>query len=154
MLVKEIMTRDVISFEPDDSLATVARTLIEGKVSAGPVTDENNRVVGIISESDLMDVLEYHGDLGSELLSLVPGYGDRWSFQRSFEEVDEWVHRVEEGKAEDEMSKGVFTVNPGDDVSKVEEAMVLRKVNQVPVVDEEQKLVGIVARADVIRAMS
>lgn len=154
MLVKEIMTKDVISFKPDDSLATVAKTFIGENVSAAPVVDENNCVVGIISESDLMDVLEYHEDLGSELLSLAPGYGDRWSFQRSFEEADEWLHRIEEGKAKEEMTKGVFKVNPEDDLSKVEEAMVLRKVNQVPVVDEEGKLVGIVARADVIRAMS
>lgn len=147
------MTKDVVSFKPEDSLATVAKTFIEKNVSAGPVVDEDNRVVGIISESDLMDVLEYHEDLGSELLSLVPGYGDRWSFQRSFDEVDEWLKRVEEGKVKDEMTKKVFTVNPEDDVSKVEEAMVLRKVNQVPVVDDENKLVGIVARADVIRGM-
>ncbi|KXA89705.1 hypothetical protein AKJ61_02305, partial [candidate division MSBL1 archaeon SCGC-AAA259B11] len=88
------MTKDVVSFKPDDSLATVAKTFIDENIGAGLVVDENNRVVGIISESDLMDVLEYHEDLGSELLSLVPGYGDRWSFQRSFEEVDEWLHRV------------------------------------------------------------
>lgn len=154
LLVREIMTKDVISFKPEDSLSTVAKTFIEENISAAPVIDEENRVVGIISESDLMDVLEYHENLGSELLSLVPEYGDRWSFQRSFEEVDEWLQRVEEGKAEDEMTKGVFTVNPDDDVSKVEEVMVLRKVNQVPVVDEEKKLVGLVARADVIRARS
>lgn len=154
MLVREIMTKDVISFKSDDSLESVAKTFLDENISAGPVVDENNRVVGIISESDLMDVLEYHEDLGSELLSLVPTYGDRWSFQRSFEEVDEWLQRVEEGEVKDEMSGEVFTVNPVDDVSKVEEAMVLREVNQVPVVDEEEKLVGIVVRADVIRARS
>ncbi|KXA97526.1 hypothetical protein AKJ38_01015 [candidate division MSBL1 archaeon SCGC-AAA259I14] len=148
------MTKDVINFKPEDSLATVAKTFIEEKISAGPVVGEDNRVVGIISESDLMGVLEYHEDLGSELLTLVPGYGGRWSFQRSFEEVDEWLQRVEEGKVKDEMTKKVFTVNPEDDVAKIEEAMVLRKVNQVPVVDEEGKLVGIVARADLIRARS
>lgn len=153
MLVKEIMTKDVVSFKPDDSLATVARAFIEENISAGPLIDEDNRVVGIISESDLMGVLEYHEGLGSELLSLVPGYGDRWSFQRDLEEVNEWLQRVEDGKVKNEMTKSVFTVKPEDDVSKVAEVMVLKRVNQVPVVEEDNKLVGIVARADMIRAM-
>ncbi|KXA96701.1 hypothetical protein AKJ39_04245, partial [candidate division MSBL1 archaeon SCGC-AAA259J03] len=74
-------------------------------------------------------------------------------FQRSFEEVDEWLHRVEEGKVKDEMTERVFTVRPEDEISKVEETMVLRKVNQVPVVGGERELVGIVARADLIQAM-
>jgi len=154
MLVKEIMEKDVISFKPNDSLKTVAKTFTEKNISAGPVVDEENRVIGIISESDLVDVLKYHKKLSSELLSLIPGYGERWSFQKSFEEIDKWLKRVEEGRVEDEMTKGVITVNPEDDLSKVGESMVLRKVNQVPVVDEDGKLLGIVARADVIRAMS
>ena len=154
MLVKDIMVKDVISFKADDSLETVAKIFIKKKISAGPVVDEENRVIGIISESDLMDVLEYHEDLGSELLSLVPGYGDRWSFQRDFEEAKKWLKRVEEGKVKDEMSKNIFKVHPDDDISKVSEAMVLRKVNQVPVVDNDEKLVGIVARADLIKGIS
>lgn len=153
MLVKDVMTKDVISFAPEDSLKSVAKTLIEEKISAGPVVDEEDRAVGVISESDLMEALKYHEDLGSELLSLVPVYGDIWSFQRDFKEADEWFHRVEEGKVKDEMSKKVFTVHPEDEVSRAAESMVLRKVNHVPVVDDEDKLVGIVARADVIRAI-
>ncbi len=138
------MTKDVISFKPDDSLASVAKTFIEKKISAGPVVDEENRVVGVISESDLMEVLEYHEGLLNELF---------WSWKKAFEDLDKWVHRVENGKVKDEMSKDVITVHLEDEVSKAAEAMVLKKVNHIPVVGDEDKLVGIVARADVIRAM-
>lgn len=70
-----------------------------------------------------------------------------------FKETKDSLLQLFVTKVKNEMTKKVFTVNPEDDVSKVEEAMVLRKVNQVPVVDDEEKLVGIVARADVILAM-
>jgi len=154
LLVKEIMTKDVISFKPDDSLISVANKFIEKHISAGPVVDAENRVVGVISESDLMKILEYHKDLGAELLSLIPLFGNQWSFQRDLGEFNKWALRVEEGKVKDEMSKDVFTVHFEDVVAKAVEIMVYKKVNHIPVVDDENKLVGIVARADVVRAMS
>ncbi len=153
MLVKDIMTKDVISFKPDDSLASVARTFVENKISAGPVVDDEGTLLGIVSESDLLDVLEYHDELSTELLTWFPGYGDRWAFEKDMKEAGEFLKEVQEGKVKDVMTKDVVVVHPEDEASVASEAMELKKVNHIPVVNDDGMLVGIVARADVIRAI-
>ena len=54
MLSKDIMTRDVITVRPEDEVEKVAQLLLENKISGIPVVDENHRVIGIITEKDLM----------------------------------------------------------------------------------------------------
>jgi len=153
LLVKDIMTIEVVSFRADDSLASAAKTFIDKKISAGPVVDEEGNVVGIISETDLMKVVEYHTGLGTEILSLIPWVGTQVALQRDFKEMDKLLHKIREARVKDRMTTEAFTVHPEDEVSRAAEAMMLRKVNHIPVVDAEGKLIGIVARADIIRAI-
>ncbi len=153
MIVKEIMTKEVITLSPNDSLVKAAKVLVENNIGAAPVVDEDEKVVGIIAESDLVNVMQYKDDLGSSLLMLVPGYGERWSFQKSFEDTEKWLKHVEEGKVKEEMSENPYTLKPEDPVSKVSELFVVKNVNQAPVVIEDDQLVGIVSRADLVKAM-
>lgn len=153
MLVKDIMTTEVVSFRADDSLASAAKTFIDKKISGGPVVDDEGHVIGIISETDLMKFVEYHKDVGTEILSLIPWAGTQLALQKDFKEMDKRLHEIREVRVKDRMTKGTITIHPEDEVSRAAEAMVLRKVNHIPVVDAEGKLIGIVARADIIRAV-
>ncbi|MDG2397059.1 MAG: CBS domain-containing protein [Flavobacteriaceae bacterium] len=54
ILVKDIMTRNLIVFSPDDSIFEVMKKFIKFKISGGPVLDERGRLVGVISEADFM----------------------------------------------------------------------------------------------------
>lgn len=147
------MTTEVISFRADDSLASAAKTFIDKKISVGPVVDEESHVIGIISETDLMKVVKYHTGLGTEILSLIPWVGTQLALQRDFKEMDKLLHKIRELRVEDGMTTKAVTVHPENEVSRAAETMVLRKVNHIPVVDAKGKLIGIVARADIIRAI-
>ena len=54
MLAKTIMTKDVIAVRPEEKVEKVVRILVDNKISGVPVVDENNHVVGIVTEKDLM----------------------------------------------------------------------------------------------------
>ena len=54
MNASDVMTTNVIAASPDTSVATLARLLLDNKISAVPVVDDDGRVVGIVSESDLL----------------------------------------------------------------------------------------------------
>lgn len=54
MLVKNVMTKDVLTVRPDEKVDKVARLLVDNRISGVPVVDDQHRVVGIITEKDLM----------------------------------------------------------------------------------------------------
>lgn len=60
MKIQEAMQKDVIRFQPEDRIVEVAQSLRENKISGAPVVNKEGHVVGIISEGDIMRLLEVH----------------------------------------------------------------------------------------------
>jgi len=148
MKVRDIMTTDVVSMKPDAPVNEVARVMGAGDISGVPVLDDAGSVVGIITELDLivrntrLDMPRFIQilDLGRIPLEWPGHYRER-------------MRHMLGTRAEDVMSREVMTIGPDDDVEKLAELMVERRVNPVPVVDQG-KLVGIVSRADLIDMMA
>ena len=144
---KDIMTTDVIVAKKDDSIANVATLLIREKIGGLPVVDEENKVVGIISETDIM---QKETDIESpRVINFFQGL----IFLDDIKKLEEDMKKVAAYKVEDLMYKDIITVNEDDSFDYVANVMIKKSINRVPVVDKENFLKGIICRYDIIKAM-
>lgn len=144
MKAADIMTRKVKSVTPTTPVHEVARAMIERKISAVPVVDERRRVVGIVSEGDLVR----RSELGTERqrswwLDIISDPSERAAeFVKS--------HGL---KAADVMTRSVISVTPRTDVREIVDILEKWKIKRVPVVSGG-KLAGIVSRHDLLHTLS
>ncbi len=122
--VKDYMTRSVITFSPDSTVFEAAEIFIKNKISGAPVTDKDNKLVGILSEWDCLSVI----------------------LKGEFEEYPS-------GNVSEYMSKNVITVSPDTGVFEVTQLFIDKRYHRIPVV-EKNKLVGIISRRDLLSAIT
>ncbi len=145
MKIKEIMTRNVITVKKDDKIENVVKILLENNISGLPVVDEENFVIGIITEGDLI--------YRSKKLQ-IPSYFtilDSYIFLENPNIIKEQMRKMVGYKVEDVMTDVVIVANEDDSVEEVATIITNRKVNRLPIVKDD-KLVGIVSRRDIIKA--
>lgn len=146
MLAKDIMTREVITAEPNDRVEEVARLLVEHKISGIPVIDAERRVLGIVTEKDLIVK-------ASELR--VPFYVtlfDSIIFLENPIRFNNDLKKYTAVKVKDAMTERVVVVEEDTPLNDVVEIMQSRRINRVPVV-RHGKLVGIITRNDVLKSL-
>jgi len=144
MLAKDIMTTNVVTVTPDARVREIAQLLLKRHVSAVPVVDAENRVVGIVSEGDLMRRPETGtARHRSWWLTLVAGSED---LARDYAKA----HGV---RAADVMSGNLVTVTEDTPVGTVARLLEERHIKRVPVLRDD-RLVGIVSRADLLRGLA
>jgi CBS domain-containing protein len=139
MKVTDIMTRDVVTVAPGTSIKAVARLLVDRRISGVPVVDEDGTVLGVVSEGDIL-VKEHEGHGPASLL----GHLLDW------DEAERLKHTARD--AADAMTSPAVTIRPARPVHEAAGKMLDRGVNRLPVVDDNGRLVGIVTRADLVRA--
>lgn len=144
---KDIMTMDVIVANKSDSIGDVAQLLMKEKIGGVPVVSEDREVVGIISETDIMKKEKYVE--APQVLNLLQGL----IFLSDFKQMEKDMKRVAAYKVEELMSTDIITVHENDTFDDVANVMIKKSVNRVPVVDNDNKLKGIICRYDIIRAM-
>ena len=144
MKAHDIMTANVVSVLPETSVRDVAALMIEKHISGVPVCNASGTLVGIISEGDLLR----RPELGTEK------HRPRWLsfFARADEQAREFVksHALHAG---DVMSKEVFSVSENASLDEVVGLMERHRIKRVPVISNG-KLVGIVSRVDLVRALA
>lgn len=147
MLVKDIMTKEVITVSPGASIRELAEILIKHKISGVPVVDEAGSVCGIVSEGDLMRK-EIAPEMPDELciLGAVIYYNGLQEYREAFRKFSAMT-------AEQLMTEKVITVKEEDEVSKVGKIMLDKHIKRLPVLDASGKLAGIVSRSDIVRMM-
>lgn len=146
--VREIMTTDVVSVTPGTTLEETLLLLSRHHISGVPVVDEEGRLAGLLDDSDLLvGESRLHGPTAVELLGAwIPIPGER---RRHEEEV----RRALAYTAGEAMDADPVAVGPDATVEDVATLMVHRHLSRVPVVDEDNRLVGIVTRGDLVGAM-
>ena len=132
--VQEIMTTRVIWVKKDATFREMAVALRDHRVSAFPVVDDDHKVIGVVSEADM---------LAKEALDDEPGV------------LAGILHRKDQAKARgvtagDLMTATVVAVRPEDTVEHAAKLMYDRRVKRLPVTDAAGHLVGIISRADVL----
>lgn len=147
MLAKEIMTKDVISVKSKDLVEDVIKILMEKNISGVPVVDDDNHVIGIVTEGDLI--------YRSKKLKIPTFFSilDGYVFLESTKTIEKQLKKMVGYRVEDVMTTDVITVDEEQTVEEVATLMTKEKINRVPVVADEQ-LVGIISRRDIIRSYS
>jgi CBS domain-containing protein len=140
MKVEELMTRDVETVSPETSLKEVAAILSRRRISGLPVVDDDGRLLGVVSEADIL--LKEQGPASEEsgLLGWLTGRHD----------ADE---RLEAQTAGEAMTAPAVSIAPERQAHEAARVMVERQINRLPVV-EGDRVVGIVTRADLVRAFT
>jgi CBS domain-containing protein len=131
---------------PDDSIATVARLMSVSQLPGVPVV-ENGELIGIVGESDII-VREANVDVPTPVPFLDAIF--QVDAGRDFEED---MRRLLAVTARDIMTTPVISIKQSASLQQVATLIIDRRVNPIPVLDEEYTLVGIVSRADVVRVI-
>jgi len=142
MKVHEVMTVDVATTTPDALLKEAALELATRRISGMPVIDDYGRVLGVLSEADI--------------LAKEGGEQERTGFLQWFlDPSDLWVAaRFDAVTVGDAMSWPAKTIEPEANVALAATTMLEEGVNRLPVVDKEGTLVGLVSRGDLVRAFA
>lgn len=145
--ISEIMQKDVITISEDASVRELAELLSKNKISGVPVTNDKNQVVGIVTEGDLVSLdADIHFPHYIQFLDSV-------IFVESVKKFDERIRKAAAARVSQIMTTEVVTVQLDTMISEAATLMTDRGINRLPVLDGDV-LVGIVTRADLVRAMS
>jgi CBS domain-containing protein len=139
--VKDVMTSNVICVRKYDDINQVIQTVSELNIGGLPVVDDDRRVVGIISEADILSAM---------------GIEKEQTFRDTLKHLlgDKLPERKLGDIVGDIMTSPAITVRFDDDISIAAQAMHEKRIRRLPVVDAENRLMGIVSRRDIIRAIS
>lgn len=143
MKVRKVMNKKAVFVRPNSSFLEVWDLLFKKHAHAVPVVDKKGILQGIISIQDL-------------LIKLYPSYSDtleEFLKEANFEELEEKIDEVKSMKAAEIMSKEVHCCYPDDPILKAFSKMVIRRVRQLPVIDYDNKLLGIVSKRDIFNKL-
>jgi len=142
MLAREIMTKDVCTVSPEAGVEQVAKLLVERKISAVVVAGDDRRILGLISEGDVMRRCETGTDRRRSRWRQLLAENDALArdYRRS--------HAV---KAHSIMSRKVVCVDEDTPLGRIADIFESRHIKRVPVT-RQGRLVGIVSRSDLVKA--
>jgi len=145
MKARDVMVSPVITAHENDTVREVAQLLIAKHISAVPVVDEAGKLVGIVSEADLL----HRTEAGTERpvswwLSLISG-------ERAIASEYIQSHAV---KLKDLMTRDVQTARANTPLYEIADVLEEKHIKRVPVVNDDGALIGIVSRANIIQAVA
>lgn len=135
---KDIMTKNVVSVKRNASLPEIAEIMASHEISGVPVVDEENKVIGVISEKDFLSPMGAKSSMGI-IARLLKDKGDI-------------TMPMLNQRAEDIMTSPPLTVREDATISEIADIFSVKNINRVPVLNEKGKLAGIISRADVIQS--
>ncbi len=140
MSVNDVMTRDVIAIAKSADINEAARLLSENRISGMPVVDKENMVLGVISEADILSLAGMkEGHTFKDIMRHILG--------------EPLPERRKGNIVGDIMSSPAITTRPDADIRDVAKILDDKRIKRLPVVDGRNRLIGIISRADIVRAM-
>ena len=144
MKASDVMASPVITIKPNSSVKELAELLVERHISAVPVVDDKGKLVGVVSEGDLM----HRSEAGSErrrswwLQLITP------NSTLATDYIEARTHKVA-----DLMTKAVITATPETPLGKIAMLMERNAIKRVPIIHDGQ-IVGVVSRANLVQAIA
>ena len=145
--VSDVMTEDVILATPEMSLNEAIKILAERRISGLPVVDEAGKLLGIISETDLM--WQETGPTPPPYIMLL----DSVIFLENPARYEKEVHKALGATVGEVMTQNPITIKPTQSLTEAARLMHDKNVHRLPVV-ADGKVVGILTRGDIVRAMA
>jgi CBS domain-containing protein len=148
MRALDVMTTNVITVDPDTPVQALATLLSERGISGVPVVDKDSRLVGIVSEGDLL----HRAETGTE--RRTQRRRSRWldNFASDQEAARDYV-KAHGRTVREIMTREVISVNDMTELADIATLLETKRIRRVPVV-RDGKLVGIVSRANLVRALA
>jgi CBS-domain-containing membrane protein len=136
--VRDVMTTDVVTVDRITSYKEIAQLLAKHKISAVPVLIIGRRVAGVVSEADLLAAQDQAARrAGSKTTGLLP-----WTRRQAAQHPQRTAEQL--------MTKPAITIHPDAPIPRAAAVMRNHHVKRLPVVDPDGKLIGIVARRDLL----
>ena len=142
------MTRDPIVVKPETSLTDVIKILAERRISGLPVTNAAGKLVGVISETDLM--WRESGVEPPPYIMLL----DSVIYLENPNRYERELHKALGQTVGEVMTANPMTIAPEKPLREAAHLMSQRKTNRLPVVDSDGQVLGILTRGDIVRAMA
>jgi len=146
MQAKEIMSKDVIVVYEADTIEDVAKLLVEKKISGVPVVDSERKLIGILSEADL--VFQQKKLSAPMFFTLFDGI-----IQLGKSAYFDEIKKLSAYQVADLMTKEkLIFAYPETDISDLASLMIKNKINRIPIIGPNGEVVGIVSRYDIVKA--
>lgn len=148
MRIEEVMNKYPVSIDKQAPISDVAELLVKYNLTAVSVVDENNKLIGIITEGDLLykkvrpHVPHYVNVLGASI------------YYNGIGEYNSQFKKLLASSVEDLMTKEVITAKPETEVEEVVAVMLDKHLKSMPVVDEKGVLIGSLGRRDIIKLIA
>jgi len=142
MIVKDIMNSSVNTAKADTPIKDIASIMCFNKISGVPVVDDNNKLIGVLSEKDILRAMFP----AVEEIMLEGAKAD-------FESIEGDYKNVIDKKTGDLMTQAVASVTPDMPLLKAASMMCVKKIRRIPVTDDNDQLVGIISIGDVHKAI-
>ena len=147
-LVKDVMTKEVITASKNTSVGELSRILLKNNITGVPVVDEDGVLQGMVTDADIIT---------EDIEPIFPLFFDplivSYAFMENFDKYKKDIKDYLNIKVEEIMTRRVKTVKKDTTVSDTVKILVKDRINRIPVIDENNKVIGIVARADILKSM-
>jgi CBS domain-containing protein len=146
--VADVMTANPVVVTPQTPLKEAIEILAEQKIAGLPVVDDTGKLVGVISETDLM-----WQETGVETPPYIM-FLDSVIYLQNPARHEKEIHKALGQTVADVMSDRVITIEPHKSVKEAARIMHDKKIRRLPVIDDRKQIVGIITQGDVIRMMA
>lgn len=138
---------NIYSCRPEDTVDAALEMLVQHRITGLPVVDTSSRVVGVVSDYDLL-ALDQLGQTKDDR-QLFPQADETW---QAFKEVKRLLAKSSGKKVKDVMTATPITVRPETGLDEAATLLLSKKIHRLPVVDAEGKLVGVLSRGNLVKA--
>ena len=147
-LVRQVMTTDVLTFRPTDRVESAARALAERKLGGAPVVDDDGVVVGLLEDDDLIVQ-----DSQLHLPTVISVFGAYLELPSSLRHFESDLRKAVGATVADVMDAEAPMCSADDTLESVATTLHDNNSSRLAVVDDDGRLVGIVSRGDLVRAI-
>ena len=154
MVVREIMTKDVVTLNAYTSLREASEILAKNDISGAPVLDNDGGLIGVVTETDILRSVGKAADQVKMVYPSIHTMGVFFEMSRGEVEILKAFEEQANTVIMDVMTKKVITCTLETTVNEVARIFIDKGINRLPVVDEDGKVIGIVTRGDIVRAFS
>ena len=146
LLARDIMTKEVITVPPDMPVEKLAELLCSKKISGAPVVDDRNTLVGVVTESDLIDqTKKFH-------IPTVISILDSVIFLDKEDKIEKEIKKMTGSTVLDICTTSPRTVGEETPLDEIATIMADKKLHTLPVM-KDGRLVGVVGKSDIIRTL-
>jgi len=155
MKVKDAMKREVITLKPEMSIKEAAEIMVKNNINGAPVVDAQNRLVGILTLKDILKIIKKKMEsFGIYIFPTPFDFMETIPLTIPVESQKDIFSSISTIKVGEIMERNVHYVGEEDDIYDALYLLVKKDISRLPVVDREKRVIGIITRRDLLRAVS